>query len=207
MLNSLHLKYFHDAFKFGSYSEAAKRNFVSRPAISQAIRAMETQLGEKLVSHDTHKPQPTAKGKWLLAEASELLSKIRTIEERLQSQNPDKATPVRVMCSRSLGRYCFGSSKNNESILISSEFPIELKVGDAFAVRHALQAGEVNVGIAIDDGYFRGFSTTQLHSGVFVLSESPTGKSDCLLVGDKGAEVESRQSRVGIWWLLFVTQG
>jgi LysR family transcriptional regulator, carnitine catabolism transcriptional activator len=45
LINLMHLKFFCDAVTFSSISEAAKRNYVTQSAVSQAIAKLEQILG------------------------------------------------------------------------------------------------------------------------------------------------------------------
>ena len=56
------LKYFVDVSNTLSFSEAAKKKFISPPAISNSISSLEKQLNAKLLRRDTHSVSLTKKG-------------------------------------------------------------------------------------------------------------------------------------------------
>lgn len=58
--NSTFLRYFLSAAQFKSISKAAKENFVSQSAISQAINKLETALSKQLITHEQNRFQLTA---------------------------------------------------------------------------------------------------------------------------------------------------
>ena len=72
--NLNHLKYFADSVELGSVSAAAQKNSVSHPAVSRAIRALEDQLGLKLLVHKKKTFEVTAKGFQIAQKAKELLA-------------------------------------------------------------------------------------------------------------------------------------
>lgn len=190
MLNLVHLKYFQDAFQFGSFAESARRNYVSRPAISQAIRSLEESLNDKLVYHKGNRAQLTAKGQWLLVKSQELLKQLHLIEQQIRMTTPDQARPVILCCSRSLAGHFLGGN-HAKSPLACATFPIEIKLGDAFSVRRALEANEADFGIAVDDGNFQAFTPQILYKGDFQLVQVKSGVPHHLFIGDKGPEVTS----------------
>jgi DNA-binding transcriptional LysR family regulator len=197
MLNFLHIKYFHDAFKLGSFAEAARTNFVSRPAISQAVHALERELGEKLVHHRQRKAELTPKGRWFLEKSSELIKHTQLIEQQMKGAEPETAEPVAICTSHSLAQQYLGG--RNGGPLAKISFPLNLSLGDAFFTRRMLESREVELGLAVDDGNFSSFDTAVVARGTFVLCEARACKQrDHLLIGDKGREVEALlQSRGG----------
>ncbi len=76
--------------------------------------------------------------------------------------------------------------------MVTANFPIHVSLGDAFEVRRALEAGNTEIGVAVDDGFFDAFQTTVLFEGRFVLTELKPGiHKKHLLIGDKGKEVDT----------------
>ena len=63
MFNLFHIKYFLDAARLGSVAAAAKENHVSSPGVSQAIRRLEEQLGDTLLTHRKNHFELTAMGR------------------------------------------------------------------------------------------------------------------------------------------------
>lgn len=68
------LQYFVDVAETLSFSEAAKRNHVSQPAISNSINSLETQLGSRLFARTTHNVTLTQSGWTLLPYARDILN-------------------------------------------------------------------------------------------------------------------------------------
>ncbi len=88
MINLSHLQFFCDAVAYGSISEAAKKNFVTQSAISQAIKKLETIFQTKLIFQNRHKLQLTDEGQILYSHSSKIFMAMKdTFEEIHRCQN------------------------------------------------------------------------------------------------------------------------
>lgn len=67
--------------KFGSISLAAENLHISQPTISQAINALEEELGKKLFYRSRLGTKPTEEGKIIIKKAREILNKIEEIRD------------------------------------------------------------------------------------------------------------------------------
>ena len=72
-LNLSSLRYFVDAIELGSLTESANKNTVTRPAISQAIRRIESVIGYDLISHEKNALVLTDRGRVFLKQAKNAL--------------------------------------------------------------------------------------------------------------------------------------
>ena len=79
--NLTFLRYFLSAAQSKSISKAAKENFVSQSAISQAIRKLETALSKQLITHEQNRFQLTADGELLLEKSKEVFTIFSEIED------------------------------------------------------------------------------------------------------------------------------
>jgi DNA-binding transcriptional LysR family regulator len=75
------LRYFVAAAEEGNISRAAKRIFLTQPALSRQIKALEDEIGQCLLERQAHSIRLTPAGKALLREARDLL---RHAEEALE---------------------------------------------------------------------------------------------------------------------------
>jgi DNA-binding transcriptional LysR family regulator len=76
------------AVQHGSLSEAARRLFVSQPALSVRLRRLETVVGEPLLHRSGKGVRPTAAGAHLLERARPLLDSWRELEQELGEGTP-----------------------------------------------------------------------------------------------------------------------
>lgn len=84
MINLNYLKYFTDAGKLGSISQAAKQNYVSSSAISQAIKWLEDWYQIELIQHGKNKFLLTDKGREVMNHSQSLFSEMEIFSEKMQ---------------------------------------------------------------------------------------------------------------------------
>lgn len=78
------LRYFVAVAEEGSISQAAKRIFLSQPALSRQIKALENEIGQCLLERQAHSIRLTPVGDALLREARELLQHADQVLERVR---------------------------------------------------------------------------------------------------------------------------
>ena len=79
--NITFLRYFFSAGQAKSISKAAKENFVSQSAISQAISKLEMALGKQLITHEKNRFQLTTDGLILLEKCKQIFTVFSEIED------------------------------------------------------------------------------------------------------------------------------
>ena len=77
-----HLKYFHAIAEELSFSRAARRLHIVQPALSRALKELETELGVELVARTQRSVALTAAGKVLLDETSVLFERLEAAIRR-----------------------------------------------------------------------------------------------------------------------------
>ncbi len=75
-----HLRGFYFVARLGSFTEAAARLYLSQPAISLQVKALEKELGERLFDRVGRKIRLTHAGELLYVEAEGLLAKLEELE-------------------------------------------------------------------------------------------------------------------------------
>jgi DNA-binding transcriptional LysR family regulator len=94
------LRYFVAVAEAGNISRAAKRIFLTQPALSRQIKALEDEIGQCLLERQAHSIRLTAVGEALLVEARELLQHAEQALERVRSAG--RGTRLRVGYAPSL---------------------------------------------------------------------------------------------------------
>ncbi|MFN8546905.1 MAG: LysR substrate-binding domain-containing protein [Candidatus Eisenbacteria bacterium] len=80
------LESFVQAVRAGSLSAAARRLFVTQPAISARLRRLEREVGERLLVRSGRGVHPTARGARLFARCGPLLEELKQLESELHAE-------------------------------------------------------------------------------------------------------------------------
>ena len=80
------LRYFVAVAEEGNISRAAKRIFLTQPALSRQIKALEDEIGQCLLERQAHSIRVTPVGAALLREARELLQHAEQVLERVRAE-------------------------------------------------------------------------------------------------------------------------
>ena len=78
-MNSIQLEYFLNVAKCGSFTVAAKKLFVSQPALSKQVRQLEEELGTLLFVRLPNGVNLTPEGKKLLEQSEDIVRRIKNI--------------------------------------------------------------------------------------------------------------------------------
>jgi DNA-binding transcriptional LysR family regulator len=98
------LKTFCDLVDTGSFSKAARQNFVSQSAVSQQLRALEQRYGRRLIDRGPGSPIVlTEAGRLLYSEGKALLERFHALDHRLRRDAQVMAGTVRVATVYSVG--------------------------------------------------------------------------------------------------------
>ena len=79
------LRYFVAVANEGSISRAAKKIFLTQPALSRQIKALENEIGQRLLDRKAHSIHLTPVGEILVREARELLQHAEQVLERVRA--------------------------------------------------------------------------------------------------------------------------
>lgn len=107
MINLFHLKCFCDTALMGSLSEAARRNFVSQPAVSKAIKNLENVLGVSLCHHKKQQFKLTAEGEIVLAKSKDIFSSIKRLQDALSQCPKQPKMPLHFVATQSIALSVF----------------------------------------------------------------------------------------------------
>src|SRR5262245_3221881 len=78
------LRYFVAVAETGNISRAAQKIFLTQPALSRQIKALEDEIGQCLLERQAHSIRLTPAGETLLREARELLQRADEVHERVR---------------------------------------------------------------------------------------------------------------------------
>ena len=169
--NLYHLKYFRDAVELGSISAAARKNLVSHPAISQAIKSIETNLNIQLLIHKRRVFEVTPEGLALALKTNELFLAINYLTEK--SPTPDGQIEGNLILgmSRSLAHSYLSLILSR----IKNEYPkvqIEVKFGTTGELIERSAQDRVDISLTIGHHPMPTLKQKLLRRGKFVLIEA-----------------------------------
>ncbi|VVQ04789.1 HTH-type transcriptional regulator DmlR [Pseudomonas fluorescens] len=88
----------------GSFSAVARELQTSQPTISKVLRALESELGGRLIARSTRKLSLTDEGQRYYSECRQILAAVDAAEHSFQSGRETIAGPLRIGSSVSFGR-------------------------------------------------------------------------------------------------------
>lgn len=98
-----YLQVFCDIIETRSFSKAAARNFISQPAVSQQVKALEEQFHQKLIERSPQGIYPTEAGRLFYQGAREILERYHTLERQMMDLTQTVAGTIRVATVYSVG--------------------------------------------------------------------------------------------------------
>lgn len=171
LINLVHLKFFCDAVACNSITEAAKKNFVTQPTISQAIAKLERILGADLIASPRQKFQLTAEGKILFEQARHVFKTVHDIHEKIKVNKENVGGKVKFACTNSLGMsFIAPSYKRMQENMPGVE--MNIKLGNLNYIKSALEKGTVEFAVVVLDQTFTEFSKHTLQRGLFRLYQN-----------------------------------
>lgn len=172
------MKYFVAISEELNFGRAAERLFISQPALSQQISALEDEIGFKLLNRAYHKIELTNIGEAFLDECKYILRRVEGIDTKLRqvSEELDHSPTLTIAIDPfddNLNRYGVLNAlvelrKRHPSLILT------LKTLPYEKVREAFEEQKIDVGLYIVDAY----------SAKFLSTNSLTVKSErfCLLL-------------------------
>lgn len=98
-----YLQVFCDIVETRSFSKAAARNFISQPAVSQQVKALEEHFHQKLIERSPQGIYPTEAGGLFYQGAREILERYHTLERQMMDLTQTVAGTIRVATIYSVG--------------------------------------------------------------------------------------------------------
>jgi len=172
-INLNQLKYFFDAATEQSVAKAARINFVSQPAISQAIRKLGESLDVNLLVHGKNRFKLTENGILVFKKCQEIFTKINDMHNELKASQREFTGSLRFATSQSIALTLLPEKLR----VFQNQYPNivpKFKLGRTSLNRQWLEEGIIELVVTVDDGAFHGFEKHVLHSGNFLAIELQT---------------------------------
>ena len=103
MLRSLRI--FCDVVQTQSFAEAARRNYLTPSAVSQHLKALEVQLGHRLIERGRRQVRLTRAGALLLEASQDILERYKQFENTLKQPMTEVTGQLRVGSIYTVGLY------------------------------------------------------------------------------------------------------
>ena len=148
LLDLDNLRLFCDLVETGSFSRTAERLFISQPAVSQRLRALERSVGQALLDRGRGKMRvvPTEAGRILYAGALPLLRDAEELEARIQGLSEEIAGTVRVATVYSVGLHAL-PGRLKPFLARYPKVNVHLEYSQTTKIYQDVLSGTVDVGI------------------------------------------------------------
>lgn len=181
-INLIHLKFFCDAVQYESITEAAKMNYVSQSAVSQAITKLESIFGTELIFHNQQKLLVTDEGKIVFEQAREIFKKVQDTFEKVNQTRKQISGTVKFVTTKSLGMSFIAPSYK----IIRENIPsinFKFRMGGLNLIRTALKRIEADFAIVVYDHNFDQFEKITLKKGQLHLYQAKDAASNLMSNG------------------------
>lgn len=140
------LKAFRSAAKNLSFTKASRELFISQPAVTKHIQALESEYGVRLFNRSGNKLHLTPAGKAMLKYADEVHKQHSVLQDSLNQYKENKGGVIRLGASTTIAQYVI------PPILAGyhDRYPgikLTLLTGNSEQVADALIGGEIDLGI------------------------------------------------------------
>ncbi|GJM62256.1 MULTISPECIES: LysR family transcriptional regulator [Persicobacter] len=179
------LRVFERVARLESFTAAAQALFISQPAVSKHIKALEDHWATTLFERQGNKVKLTEAGSLLLQHVLELLDKHQQLEFEMQALKGDFSGRLRIGASTTLAQYVLPAylsqfKARHQGVQIS------LESGNTQEVEQWVRSGEVDLGFTEGDSF---------HYGV---KYEPWKKDELVLVCRKKSQWKKRWEADGL---------
>lgn len=144
-------RYVYELYKEQSFTNAAKKLFISQPSLSAAIKNTEEKVGAQLFERTGHGIKLTEVGKEYIATAEKILSAENEFENKLNDIYNLESGEITVGGANYVSSYILPKIITKFSSL-HPNISIKLKEANSYTLSHMLKSGEADIIIdSLDD--------------------------------------------------------
>jgi DNA-binding transcriptional LysR family regulator len=146
-MNIDQIRAFHKVASTGSFTRAARELFITQPAVSQEIKALEASLGIKLFDRSGKNVRMTAEGEVLLSYALRLLTLHEEMESLFGRSKNLQHGQIKLGSTALMGTYFLPKIIGR----FNRKYPgieIDLQMGNSDQVMHLVLEGMVDLGFS-----------------------------------------------------------
>ncbi len=183
------LRYFYDVALLGSFSKAAKTNFISQSAISQAMRKLEQQLGHPLFLHHRNLCELSPDGKVLFEEVQKLMSQMNHFQRFINVLRDEKIFKIHFGCMHSIALALLAPilsvfKKENPKATVNFE------LGNGAYLLNEIDHGHIDFGILLNNQDLSEYHTITLYQGYHEVYEKKGSHLDSFMVSNLSIEAK-----------------
>ena len=176
-MNLYNLKIFADTARLGSMTKASELNTLSRPAVSQAIKKLESEIGVELLVHRRRFVELTHAGRTLLMKSEALFSEVENIALLLRQGKGPLIRDFKIGSSRTLATF------NLTRVLeqLGDEYPhvsMQVQMANSNALVRKLESREIDIAFFIGDDSVEGSKQSVIGRGHFALVKPKAAKHE-----------------------------
>jgi len=165
-LNLTNLKYFYDAVETESISEAARRNFVTQSAVSQAIQKLETALAVSLITHQRNCFKVTSEGQTIFNLTQQMFQTLKTMTQVSQQQKVTVSGKVSIACTQSIATNIIADALQKAKNTYP-EVAVKMKIAKMEALCQLLKRGLMDMAVVVESDVCDQFDKTLIRTGHF----------------------------------------
>lgn len=183
------LRYFYDVAEQKSFSKAAKKNFISQSAISQAMQKLEKQLGHPLFLHHRNLCELSPDGRILFDEVQKLMSQMNHFQRFVNHLKDEKIFKVHFGCMHSIALALLAPTikafkKENPNAIINFE------LGNGAYLLEQIDHGNIDFGILLNNQDLSEYHTLTLYQGYHEVYEKKEAASKKLMISNLSVEAQ-----------------
>jgi DNA-binding transcriptional LysR family regulator len=100
-----HLRTFREVVRERSFTAAARNLLLTQPAVSQQVKALETELGERLLHRDGRDVRPTDAGRVLLDATERVFAIVEDASRRIREARTSESGRLTIACGDTVALY------------------------------------------------------------------------------------------------------
>jgi DNA-binding transcriptional LysR family regulator len=146
-MNLDQLKAFHQVAATGSFTKASRILFITQPAVSQQVQALESYFGITLFDRSGKKVMLTSEGEILLTYTANLFRHYNEIEELFGQMQKLKMGKITIGATAVMGTYFLPGMIGR----YNKRYPgidIDVRMGNSHKIMNSLLEGEGDIGFA-----------------------------------------------------------
>ncbi len=147
-MNIQQLKYALEISRQGSFSRASQSLFLSQPALSNAIKNLETELGYSIFIRDRKSCHPTDEGRSFLKSAQAIIQEWENIQKLNHTPAAEKTHILKVSSDRA-AFVCKAFLEFHKEDLHDKKYSLHLYEGDSSQVVNDILTKACDIGILV----------------------------------------------------------